>query len=216
MGPYVLSIYDDSWAPLNPNEQVAVYAGEGDDFVVGGNLNDYLDGGNGDDDLYGIGGNDLLNGLSGVDLLAGGVGNDTLLGGDSHDYIYGEDGNDMLFGGACAGIGGVIGVDELFGGAGNDIYVHYNNDGGISLVNDSSGAADYIVFNDASIYDLEFYAQNGTDLIITTASDYSDGYNHNGVEIENYFGSGYTHGTGEIEYLQVGNTAYSLWNLLMG
>jgi len=122
----------------------------------------------------------------------------------------------MLFGGACASIGGVIGVDELFGGAGNDIYVHYNNDGGISYISDSSGTSDYLVFNDGSITDLEFYAKNGTTLIITTASDYSDGYNHNGVEIANYFGSGYTHGSGEIEYLQVGNTAYSLWTLLMG
>ncbi|MBK3774711.1 hypothetical protein GAY31_11145 [Azospirillum brasilense] len=218
IGTYVLSTGNDYWVSPNPSEQVNVYAGEGNDTVGGGNLDDYLDGGNGNDDLYGFNGNDFLNGLAGSDYLVGGAGNDTLLGGDGWDYLYGGDGDDVLNGGACAGSGGVIGMDELYGGAGNDVYLHYNNDGGVSAISDSSGTADRVIFNDATIYDLEFYV-TGTRLTITTSADYADGYNNNGVEIYNFFGvsNGYlTHGSGEVEYLQVGNSAYSIWGLLFG
>ena len=218
MGTYVLSTGNDYWVSSNPSEQVNVYAGDGNDTVGGGNLDDYLDGGNGNDDLYGFNGNDFLNGLAGSDYLVGRAGNDTLLGGNDWDYLYRNDGDDILNGGACASVGGVIGMDELYGGAGNDIYLHYNNDGGVSAISDSSGTADRVIFNDASIYDLQFYV-TGARLTITTASDYSDGYNNNGVEIYNFFGvsNGYlTHGAGEVEYLQVGSSTYSIWGLLFG
>lgn len=176
-------------------------------------MNDYIDGGNGNDLLRGLSGNDILNGLAGSDTLVGDAGNDTLLGGDGYDFLYGGDGDDVLFGGACASSGGVIGVDELKGGAGNDVYVHYNNDGGISKISDSSGSADWLVFNDAAITDLVFL-KTGDSLEILTNADDANGYNDNGVEITDFFNGGLTAGTGRVEYLQVGSTGYNLWTLL--
>lgn len=109
---------------------MVVYAGEGDDSVVGGpnrdslygesgqdtldgaENNDLLVGGTGNDKLYGRGGNDRLEAGSGNDSLFGGSGNDVLIGGNGNDKLYAESGNDTLAGG--------IGNDILDGGSGSD------------------------------------------------------------------------------------------------
>ncbi|MDD2949515.1 MAG: tandem-95 repeat protein, partial [Sulfuricurvum sp.] len=68
---------------------VSVYAGGGDDTIIGTNGIDVLVGGEG---------NDTLNGNGGNDVLEGGQGDDTLIGGASQNvyrYAWG-DGNDMI------------------------------------------------------------------------------------------------------------------------
>ena len=57
---------------------IRVYAGWGDDTVIGGALNDVLLGEEGDDSLTGGTGNDILNGGEGKDSFIGGAGNDTV------------------------------------------------------------------------------------------------------------------------------------------
>jgi hypothetical protein len=71
-----------------------VYAGSGDDFVVGTQVADYLVG----DDH-----NDRLFGLAGNDGIYGGSGNDLLFGANGYDYLYGQDGDDFLDDGNRAG-----------------------------------------------------------------------------------------------------------------
>jgi len=57
---------------------ISVYAGWGDDTVIGTQLNDTLVGQEGDDTLNGGDGNDVLNGGEGSDIFIGGAGNDTV------------------------------------------------------------------------------------------------------------------------------------------
>jgi hypothetical protein len=80
-----------------------VFAGDGNDIVVGGL---------GDDTIDGAKGNDTLSGGAGNDTLTGGDGNDTLDGGDGDDVLDGGKGNDKLSGGA--------GFDTLTGGSGKN------------------------------------------------------------------------------------------------
>ena len=108
-----------------------VYAGAGNDSVVGGfnsdkiygeGGQDTLEGGWDDDQIYaspytgcvirGGFGNDYIFGGSGVDTLWGGWGSDSILGQGGNDWILGEVGNDTLNGGS--------GNDLLFGGDSDD------------------------------------------------------------------------------------------------
>jgi len=79
--------------------KLIVYAGTGDDSVLGTNwalgLNEYLFGEYGDDDIRGYGGEDKLLGGFGNDTLYGGAGNDVLEAGLGSDYMYGEGGADV-------------------------------------------------------------------------------------------------------------------------
>jgi Ca2+-binding RTX toxin-like protein len=89
-----------------------IFAGAGNDRVVGGRGADQIYGGDGCDWLFGQAGNDVLDGGLGCDFLYGGTGDDELWGGDGRDFLFGGPGRDELFGGA--------GNDWLFGGAGKD------------------------------------------------------------------------------------------------
>ncbi|KAF7787700.1 hypothetical protein PRUB_a5194 [Pseudoalteromonas rubra] len=107
-------------------EQVQVYLGDGDDNYDGrtitiaqhiwaGNGDDEVMGGRSGDRLFGGAGNDALSGFAGRDKLVGGPGDDTLNGGGDKDVLEGKEGNDILAGGA--------GYDTLNGGAGrNQLY----------------------------------------------------------------------------------------------
>ncbi len=73
--------YSDYSTPLH------IYAGDGDDDIVGGY---------GADKLKGEAGDDFLSGLQGDDKLAGGEGDDTLVGGVGEDRLFGGDGSDFF------------------------------------------------------------------------------------------------------------------------
>jgi hypothetical protein len=66
-----------------------VYAGGGNDYVLGTDRGDRLNGGAGNDFVEGSGGGDLLYGETGDDWLYGGDGNDHIVGGTGYDHIYG-------------------------------------------------------------------------------------------------------------------------------
>jgi Ca2+-binding RTX toxin-like protein len=96
-----------------------LYGGGGSDSISAGDGNDYLSGGDTPDD-----GGDVLYGEAGDDQLDGHVGNDTLDGGDGIDLLHGGEGVDTLIGGSGDDfLDGGWGNDSLQGGAGSDIYV---------------------------------------------------------------------------------------------
>lgn len=96
------------------NYRVVVFAGAGDDTLIGGAFADGLLGEDGNDVIHG-------NGLS--DFLNGGSGNDQLSGGDDDDYLNDSDndGDDSLSGGnGNDTLQSSGGVDSLDGGSGSN------------------------------------------------------------------------------------------------
>ncbi|MDB5323838.1 MAG: hypothetical protein JWN40_5469 [Phycisphaerales bacterium] len=74
-----------------------IYAGAGNDLLVGSTHADLLVGNDGNDTVYGGAGNDTLDGGLGVDILDGGRGNDEFYSGSdngAHDFLYGGKGID--------------------------------------------------------------------------------------------------------------------------
>jgi len=146
-----------------------VFAGAGDDRLIGLS---------GDDNFTGGAGNDLLEGGAGNDTLlgdgdAGAAGNDLLFGNAGDDILIGGDGNDSLWGGA--------GADRLDGGNGFD-YAEYGDATSavsIDLTADSSTwtgdahgdtlisieAFDLTTFNDV------FHGADGDDKVVARAGD---------------------------------------------
>lgn len=99
--------------PLQFTDSVYLYAGGGNNLLIGNAGDDYLFGGGGSDILFGGDGDDILVAGGGNNILAGGTGNDILFGDDGDDQLWGEDGDDTIFAGS--------GNNELMGGAGNDV-----------------------------------------------------------------------------------------------
>lgn len=118
-----------------------LYAGKGDDLVIGGSGinqilgeggNDKLIGGADKDDFDGGVGNDILRGNGGDDSLAAGTGNDTVFGNDGNDFISTGSGDDVIRGGS--GDDTIDGSDDnqppskasdfkiLDGGDGDDVF----------------------------------------------------------------------------------------------
>ena len=143
--------------------------------------------GGGDDRLIGLGGDDHFTGGAGNDLLEGGAGNDTLVGdGDAgaagNDLLFGNAGDDILVGGAGDdALWGGAGADRLDGGDGFD-YAEYGDATSavsIDLTADSStwtgdahgdtlisiDAFDLTTFNDV------FHGAAGDDKVVARAGD---------------------------------------------
>ncbi|WP_043829148.1 DUF4214 domain-containing protein [Muricoccus aerilatus] len=75
----------------NTNRRSVVFAGGGNDTILGGA---------GDERLFGEDGNDSINGGNGANSLFGGVGNDTLYGGSGNDWLAGGSGINTVYAGA--------------------------------------------------------------------------------------------------------------------
>jgi Ca2+-binding RTX toxin-like protein len=101
-----------------------VWAGEGIDTVIGGEVADILHGGAHDDTLFGNDGLDRLLGDEGIDTLGGGNDADELFGGADRDFLFGNFGADKLWGEG--------GDDDLWGGVDNDVL--YGGEGIDSLL----------------------------------------------------------------------------------
>lgn len=67
-----------------------IFAGAGDDIVVGSDRWDRMQGGPGDDYLMGFAGNDWMRGGPGADHMTGHNGSDDLLGGSGPDIVLGD------------------------------------------------------------------------------------------------------------------------------
>lgn len=105
--------------------QVGVFAGGGDDVLIGKGGIDVLAGGAGSDMIRGGGGSDILYGYA-PDQMFGfnvpGVGSDD---GSGHDTLLGGAGADLLF--------GSLGDDRIDGGADIDTVSYNNAPGGVSI-----------------------------------------------------------------------------------
>lgn len=91
---------------------VNIYAGDGDDRVVGGSGTNRIEGGAGNDTIYGGSRYDRLYGGDGNDRIHGRAGNDTIDGGSGNDTLFGEGGNDFF--------DNVEKYDKVYGGRGRD------------------------------------------------------------------------------------------------
>ena len=80
MGIYVsLGNGADNLSYKTASEAVTVFAGGGDDVIIGSAFADRINGGLGNDLLSGGAGADILNGGAGADRMVGGSGNDTFI-----------------------------------------------------------------------------------------------------------------------------------------
>ena len=82
---------------------LSVWAGGGDDLVVGSKGGDFIDGGDGNDTIYGGDGWDFIQSSTGNDLIYGGAGQDNIRWGQGNfnevvgnDTIYGGEGHDLI------------------------------------------------------------------------------------------------------------------------
>jgi Ca2+-binding RTX toxin-like protein len=173
------------------NDQI--FAGSGNDTLYGGKGSDELEGEDGNDVIYGDIGDDTLNGGGGDDILYGGVGNDVLSDTSGTNSLYGGDGDDQLTtsyrsGGILDGgagddrieitgnstrsakthtiIGGP-GNDELIGSYSSDTYIFNRGDGQDTILNQSSGGRDKLLFGEGIVQHHLLITNNGTDIIIT-------------------------------------------------
>jgi len=114
-----------------------VFAGSGDDLVLGMY---------GDDVIYGETGADTLDGDYGDDTIWAGTDADTVDGGDGDDYLSGQEGDDLIQGGAGSDtlIGGT-GNDELKGDADDDTFQIFDNSGVDTIIGGESGVDDDLV-----------------------------------------------------------------------
>ena len=151
-------------------KDMKIYAGDGNDTIVGGA---------GADVFYGEAGNDLILGFAGADTIYGGDGDDTLYGEDlgfdnssSYDTLFGQRGNDTLYGGGRADtldggddndtLYGGADSDSLIGGAGNDILYgdDLTNTGADKL---GGGSGDDQLYGRAG--NDELHGESGNDLV---------------------------------------------------
>jgi len=124
-----------------------MYAGAGNDSLIGSKNADHLCGGLGNDYVTGLAGNDWVEGGEGNDSVFGGDGNDTVIDyGVGNDFLYGDNGADCITAGAgddyiTAGAGndtvcGEDGNDRISAGDGNDLV---NGGWGHDVINGDAG-----------------------------------------------------------------------------
>lgn len=121
---------DDFFATVDVDLELEIYAGAGNDLIIGGSGNDTIVAGEGDDRVESKDGDDLIYGGPGHDLLFGESGHDTIFGGLQGDQIFGGPGDDKIKGAkgldtiygedGSDSILGSQGADIIFGGNGND------------------------------------------------------------------------------------------------
>ncbi len=133
-----------------------LYAGSGDDLVIGDNGADVLGGGVGSDRLDGNGGHDTLYGAAGNDTLNGNSGNNQIFAGGGNDLLEGGGGDDMMFNGTGTDtVVGGDGSDTLWGGGGDDTLI--GGDGSDTFAfaanNGSDTITDFDVSEDILLFD---------------------------------------------------------------
>lgn len=165
-------------------KNMKIYAGDGNDQILGGA---------GSDIFYGDDGNDLIIGFAGGDTIYGGLGDDTIYGDDlgydgsrSYDKLYGNEGNDVLYGGGRDDVlDGGADDDVLYGGWGGDTLLgQQGNDiiWGDDL--DGTGTGDKI---DGGAGDDQLHGVDGNDLMLGGwGADLLDG----GTGNDSMFGDG--------------------------
>lgn len=97
---------------------VSIFAGAGDDDIIGSAYEDVIDGGTGNDTIRAGAGNDFINSSTGDDLIYGGTGDENIRWGigDAHWH---DPGNDTIYGGEGRDLINVWVKDGDFNGASN-------------------------------------------------------------------------------------------------
>jgi Ca2+-binding RTX toxin-like protein len=149
------------------NKADIVYAGAGDDLVIGFQSASYTGFGV---NAFGEAGNDVLRGSSASDLLDGGTGNDDLNGFAGNDLLKGGDGNDRLDGG--------LGNDRLEGGNGNDTLIGGNGDvlvggAGADVFQVTLGKLQSLHIADFDVKADHLVLTNGVKIISVTQTDHN-------------------------------------------
>ena len=128
-------------------DQVNVFAGAGDDRVLGTRAGVRLN-------VAGEAGQDVIFGGAKADVLAGGAGDDTVTGGKGDDVLAGDEGNDTLTGGAGNDtLLDVAGEDFLAGNGGND---HFEDQDGRGVADGGGGSDSAVLFSqDMRIVNIE-------------------------------------------------------------
>jgi Ca2+-binding RTX toxin-like protein len=109
-------------------------------------------------------GNDAVIGSPGVDSIFGGTGNDVLIGGGNADFIYGEEGNDRFGDPAVpAAAANDAGDDNFFGGDGSDTFVWDPGDGN-DTIEGGADESDVLIFNGAAAAETFTFNADGTRL----------------------------------------------------
>ena len=99
-----------------------LFGEQGNDGIEAGAGNDRVFGGGGDDNITAGAGADEVRGEGGNDLLFGNKGNDTIFGNKGNDLVSGNQGNDMVFGGMDDDdVRGGRGADTIRGDQGDDL-----------------------------------------------------------------------------------------------
>jgi Ca2+-binding RTX toxin-like protein len=142
-------------AQANPAVLLEVFAGPGNDTLIGSPQPDTLHGEEGNDSISGLGGVDVIDGGDGDDTINGGPGNETLLGGAGNDtFVWNPgDGSDTLVGGT--------GTDTMFfnGSAGNEVFTLSAQGAGFRFTRDLGS----IVMNVTEVEAIRLNALGGND-----------------------------------------------------
>lgn len=161
---------DKLWAGAGDDQVIGaggddrIGLGDGDDRANGQGGADEIFAGAGDDVVDGGAGDDEIYGGAGVDTLNGGADNDTVYGGDDGDTIKGGVGDDMLLGEAGDDIiSGDGGLDTIAGGTGDDTLYGFD----ITLVGD--GVKDVFVFAEGDGNDTIADFEDGVDFVDVSA-----------------------------------------------
>jgi Ca2+-binding RTX toxin-like protein len=95
---HYLTPNDDTYTVPTTNALLGnyVYAGEGNDRIIGSDVHDSIFGGGNDDKLFGNGANDELHGEDGDDELDGGGGADWMVGGTGWDHYFVDNSGDVV------------------------------------------------------------------------------------------------------------------------
>jgi len=129
-----------SFSVPNKDLWVDVYAGAGNDTIIGGGGDDDLSGEEGDDSVLGGGGDDYLWGDEGNDTIDGGKGDDAIYSDDGNDSIEGGEGDDTIYAGAGDDdVSGDGGDDDIWDGWGDD---DIEGDGGEDDISGGKGDDD--------------------------------------------------------------------------
>ena len=159
-----------------------VYAGSGNDTLVGNNAPNSLIGADGNDVLKGLGGEDSLDDGAGNDEVYGGLGDESFGSELGDDEIFGGEGDDGFYTGNADD-----GSDRLSGGPGVDTVNYTARTVGL-FIDVSSGADDGEPGEgDAVRDDFEYiYGGNGSDLIRgSNADEYISGGGSVGADVIN-------------------------------
>jgi Ca2+-binding RTX toxin-like protein len=152
------------------DQNVTIYAGEGNntlttgrgnDLLYGGADNDVIQAGDGNNIVYAGDGQNLVITGAGNDLIHTGAGNDIIRAGSGDDIIYAGEGNNQIDAGT--------GLDLVYSGAGADVFTLNRGEGFVTIfgvqTNDRFALGTGLTRRDLA------FAQDGNDTIIAAGSD---------------------------------------------